>query len=412
MNLNEKFLNFLRWSEKYTQTDMVYVVKGGFWILLGKMGILILAFIKMVVFGRYLPQGTYGMYAYIIAVTGILMIFSLPGINTALIKAIAQKKEGTLNLAIKEKLKFSLIGSLISLFLSFWYFLNQNYAFGYAFFFGAILLPFAYIFPIFSSFWIGRKRFDIQSKYELISVFLVVSTVVSVIFLTNNIVFIFLALFASQAIFNGLLLKKTLENKMNNEESPEIVPFGKSLTIMNSISLFASQLDKIIIWKILGPISVAVYSFAQLPVSQIFETIPISLLVLPKLGEKNVKEIKEGVIKKFKKLFFFVIPFTLLIIFIAPWVYKIIFPQYLDSVPYFRALSLLLIFIPFSLLGTSLLAEMKKKDLYIIQTIAPLLKIILFFALIPFYGIWGVVFSIVISTILESTLILYYFKKI
>ena len=412
MNLNEKFLNFLRWSEKYAQTDMVYVVKGGFWILLGKIGILLLAFIKMVIWGRFLPKEVYGVYVYIIAVIDILVIFSLPGINTSLIKAIAQKKEGTLNLAIKEKLKFSLIGSLIALFLFFYYLFNQKYTLAYAFLGGAVFFPFANSFPIYLSFWVGRKRFDVQNKYEFISASLIVLFSVPVIFFTNNVVFIVLALFVSQAVFNGLFLGKTLKNQLNNEVSPEIIPFGKSLTIINSISLFANQIDKIIIWQILGPTSVAVYSFAQLPVVKIFGIIPISPLALPKLVERNVKEIKEGIIKKVKKLFFVVVPFVFLIFFFAPWVYKIIFPQYLDSVPYFRVLSLSLLFIPFSLFSASLVTERKKKELYIIENIVPLLKIILFIVLIPLYGIWGMVFAAMISIILYNILRLYYFKKI
>lgn len=412
MSLNEKFINFLRWSEKYTQTDMVYIVKGGFWILLGKIGILILAFIKMVVFGRFLPQGLYGMYAYIIAVINILTIFSLPGINTSLIKAVSQKKEGTLNLAIKEKLKFSLIGSLIALFLFFYYFFNQKYTLAYAFLGGAVFLPFVNSFPIYLSVWVGRKRFDIQNKYEFISACLIVLFSVPVIFFTNNVVFIILALFVSQAVFNGLFLRKTLKNKLNNDVSPESIPFGKSLTIINSISFFTNQIDKIIIWQILGPTSLAVYSFALLPIVNIAGGIPIGDLALPKLGERNVKEIKEGIIKKVKKLFFVVVPFVFLIFFFAPLIYKIVFPRYLDSVPYFRVLSLSLLFIPFSLFSASLVTERKKKDLYIIENIVPLLQISLFIVLIPLYGIWGMVFAAMISIILYNILRLYYFKKI
>ena len=34
-NFKDKTYNLLRWSEKYTKTDMVYLAQGSFWLSLG-----------------------------------------------------------------------------------------------------------------------------------------------------------------------------------------------------------------------------------------------------------------------------------------------------------------------------------------------------------------------------------------
>ncbi len=412
MLLKEKFVQFLRWSEKYTETDMLYIAKGSFWIVFGRIGILIIAVAKMIAFGRYADQEVYGTYTFILSMATILGIFSLGGINTSLIKAISQKKDGTLLLAIKEKLKFSLFGSFASLVASGWYLYNQNYPLAIAFLIVALFLPTQNVFSVFSSFWIGRQNFSKNSKYELLSAFLVASVTIPVIVLTNDPVLMVVALFGSQSLFNGILLSKTLKQKENNEVMPEAISFGKNLTAMGAIALFASQVDKIILWKFFGPIPLAIYSFAQIPIQYIQGVIPIGTLAFPKIGERDFKKIKEGLVKKFKKLFLLFFPLTISVIIIAPYAYKIVLPQYIDSVPYFQAFSLLLLFSPFAILSTSLLSEMKKKELYTIQIVMPFSKIVFFLILIPFFGIWGIIISIILSELIGNILAFHFFRKI
>lgn len=412
MVFREKFLKILYWSQKYTQTDMVYLAKGGFWILLGKIMILAISFIKMVAFGRLVMPEIYGMYNYLLATISIFSIFSLPGIDTSLIKSVAQSKEGVLRSAVKTKLRWALVGSLGSFILSLWYFSHNNFLLGGSFLIGAIFLPLHNAFLTFSSFWHGRKMFDIKSKYEAASALFGTLFLICIILLTDNIILIVLAFFVSQIIPNGILLKKTLKNTTNNELDPDAISFGKNLTAMNSVTLIAKQIDKVLIWKLLGPVSVAVYSFALLPINKVVDAIPIASLALPKLGQRNVKEIKISIFKKFIKLLLLIIPVVIFVILIAPYVYKFFFPNYLNSIVYFQALALLLLFTPFSLLRASLISERKKKELYIINIIMPIFRIISFLTLVLFFGILGAVITLLITQFLNSILILYFFKKL
>lgn len=409
--MKKKLIDFVRWSEKYAETDMIYALKGSFWIVFGKVGIFLVSFIKMFVFGRYLDQEVYGTYTFLLSMATILTVFTLPGINTSLVKAIAQKKDGTLDLAVKEKLSFSFLGSLASLLIAGWYIYNVNYNLAFGFLVIAAFLPFYNAFSVFVPFWNGRKDFARSNKYELLSVVLVAVVTVPVIILTNNPIIIIIALFGSQSLFNGLLLLKTRKEKKNEETLEDAVSFGKNLTVISAISVFVEQVDKVILWKFFGPVPLAIYSFAQLPIQKIESAIPISTLALPKMGERDFKEIKEGIMKKFKKLFLVFIPVTLLVVFFAPFLYKIVFPQYIDSVPYFQAFSLLLLFAPFMLLNTSLISEMKKKELYIIQTATPLFKIVLFLTLIPLFQIWGVILAVVLARLFGGVMTFYFFRK-
>lgn len=412
MNLKEKIINFLRWSQKYTKTDMVYVAKSGFWFMAGKIGVLLISLLTMTVFANWLSKESFGVYQYVISMVGIFAILSLPGINTSLIRSVAKKLEGSLIDAFRTKLKWGLLGSFALLILAGWYLLNQNYILGASFLLGALFFPLKHAAPIFASYWNGKKRFDVRAKYELCSTFLSAIVVISTIYLTNNVICIILAFFASHAIFDYLFYKLTEKKIENKEKDINATPYGKSLTLMTGIAQVAEHIDKVILWKFLGPVQVAVYSFAQTPIKKIWDAIPVSVLALPKLSEKSVKERKSGILAKFWKLFLMAIPVTLGAIILAPIVYKLILPQYTESVIYFQVMSLFLLATPFSILGTSLLAEMKKKELYIINILSPSLKIILLFVLIPLFNVWGAVIALLLGQLINSILVFYFFLKI
>lgn len=412
MTLKEKLVNLLRQSEKYTKTDMLYLVKGVFWLNIGKILILIASFSIMVAFANFVSKETYGTYQYIISVVSILAIFSLPGIDTALVKSIVKKKEGTLKLSVKEKIKFSLIGSVILFGVAIWYFIKGNLSLSLPFLIAATFFPFQETFKIFPVFWQAKKDFYKKSKYSFLSSLFVALTIIPVIYYTKNVFYLILAFFLSHTFFDGIFLLKTLRQTKNEEQDKKAISFGKHLTMMSSIASVAYQLDKVILWKFLGPAQVAIYSFAYLPIIKIQELFPVFVLALPKLSEKNIKKIKQGLLEKCFKLILLIVPLVIISILIAPYFYKIVFPQYTESVFYFQILMLLILFVPFQIFGSSLVAKMEKKALYITNTTIPFLRIVLFIILVPFLGIWGIVISILISEFLRCLMYLYSFLKI
>jgi len=416
MNLKQKTISFLRWSEKYTRTDMVYLARGSFWWILGQICVSFISLAVMIAFSRFLPKQTYGTYKYIISIIAILSIFSLPGIDIALIRTVARGYKKVLTACAFVKLRWSSIGVTIGLLISGWYFWHHNFYLGLSFLIASILLPFFYTFNLFYFFWQGEKRFDIQQKYIIFVNFFAAIVLIATIFLTNNIALIILIYFLSHTIFEAIFFKITLKKitnqELNKEIEKETISFGKHLTLIASINIFSQQLDTIIIWQFLGPISVAIFSFAQAPIQKMQGLIPVAPLALPKLSKKNIKEIKKEIWGKFLKLFFIFLPMAGLLILIAPLLYKILFPQYLQSIPYFQALSLIIALIPFSLISSSLVADMRVKSLYKLSLFIFLLKISLFLILIPLYGIWGIIYAIITTKLLGSLFTLYLFKKL
>jgi O-antigen/teichoic acid export membrane protein len=98
-----------------TGIDVKYVARGGIWstidLFVGNGAALLLA----MAFARLLPPDVYGTYSFALSWAGIFAVFALSGIDSALVKSVAEGYEGDLQLAIKYKLKWGLISSLISL---------------------------------------------------------------------------------------------------------------------------------------------------------------------------------------------------------------------------------------------------------------------------------------------------------
>ena len=124
--LKAKIKNFLIWSQKYTQTDMVYLAKGGFWLTLGNIISSASVFLLAIAFANLLDSTTYGNYKYILSLVGILIIFTLTGTKFAIPQAVARGLEGSFYTGFKTKLKWGVLGSLSAIGLAGYYFLQGN----------------------------------------------------------------------------------------------------------------------------------------------------------------------------------------------------------------------------------------------------------------------------------------------
>ncbi|OGY58480.1 MAG: hypothetical protein A3C03_00580 [Candidatus Colwellbacteria bacterium RIFCSPHIGHO2_02_FULL_45_17] len=410
--MNQNIHKFLLWSQKYTGTDMVYIAKNGFWEVMKVIGITITSFVTMFAFARWVPQDVYGSYRYIISAASILAVLSMPGINTSLVSAIARGKHGMLRRATRTRLKWGMLTALGTMAAAGWYLVAGNTTLGLPLLFVAIFLPFAFAFETFEFFWQGRGRFDIQSKYRLATTIIASTVLVSTAFLTDNLIALVLAFFASRAILHAFFYLLSLKSVANEEEDKETISLGKHLTAMGTVSIVGAQLESIILWHFLGPVAVAVFSFARLPIANMQGLIPIDRLALPKLSERNVAEDKKNIFSKFFKLFVVAIPLIVISILSASLIFKLFFPTYLEAVPYFRLLTLTFLWIPFALLDISLVAAGRKKSLYISQTSVPIAKIVLLLILTPLYGIWGAVAAIVLETVFRAGTSFYLFKRL
>jgi len=412
--IKQKIYNFLRQSEKYTKTDMVYLFKGGSWLTAGQIVSSICSFLLAIAFANLLPKETYGNYKYILSIASLLAIPTLSGIDTAIIQAVARGYEGSFIKGLKTKIQWGLFGGLASLILSGYYYFNNNFTLTFAFLIAGIFVPFMDSFNIYSSFLIGKKLFNIQTKYISSVRILSIGTIISTLFFTKNLFIIIFAYFFSYSLFRAIFLIITLKRYIPNKEKDSgTISYGKHLSLMNIINALANCLDKVLVFHYLGAVELAIYSFAIIPPEQLKGFLKnIRPLALPKLSNKTTKEIKKTIFQKTIKLGLFISIGVIVYILLAPYFYKIFFPQYLDSVFYSQVFSISLITAISILPVSALQAKMAKKELYKLNIYGPIIEIFLLLFSVYFYGILGIILARVISRFINLGMSYWLFKKI
>lgn len=412
--LKTKTYKALRWSEKYTKTDMVYLAKGGFWLTIGKVVSSLSGFALSIAFANLISQENYGIYKYILATASLLSITSLPGINTSLISSVARGYEGNIKKAIKIKSKWAALGGALSILIALYYYWQSNFTLAIGLFIAGIFMPIIEGFVLYGPYLQGKKLFKNSAIYSIKTQLSISISIILALFFIKKIFVIIFIYYAVTASIGVLLMKYTLKKyRLNNKINDDDIKFGKNLSIMNIIGTLASNLDKILMWHFLGAAPLAIYSFAIAPITQIQGILKsVNILSLPKFSSQDPSAIKKSLNRKLNTFtFLLVIPIVIYIL-IAPFIFKIFFPQYLPSVIYSQIFAVSLIFFPQRLISQALTAHKKTKILYKLKIIQSFIKIMSLIILLPLYGIMGAIIALIIPRLVDFFLLRYYLKKI
>ena len=276
----------LRWSEKYTKTDMVYIAKGGSTLTLGHTVSSVVVFLVAVAFANLIPKETYGTYKYIISIVGLLSMATLSGIGGALLQSVSRGNEGTFIPALKTKLKWGILGAVASLGVSFYYFINDNQMLAIIFAITSLFVPFMDSMNLYQSYLQGKKLFIPFTIYITASQVIASAVMVLTIFYTDSIYAIIIAYYVAWTLVRAYFHLKTVKRfPPNNTVDEEVIPYGKHSSFIDTIGSVVSSAEKILIFHFLGPAPLAIYSFAQAPLIQfsgLFRNIPT--LAVPKLA--------------------------------------------------------------------------------------------------------------------------------
>lgn len=402
----------LKYSEKYTKTDMVYLAKGGFWLSLNNIVIAVITLVISIAFANLLPREIYGQYKYAIAVFAILKLFTLEGMGTAVTQAVARNFEGVVKKALRTRILWGVIGSLIGFSLTIYYYFAGNPVLAVTFFIIGIFVPLFDSFSVYIPYLNGKKLFPALAKLRISVEVVSAAVLIVALFLTDNLFVILISYFLPHAtmriIFYFFAIRKY---KLNQKIDDQVISYGKHLSIMAVISQIADNIDKILLWHLLGAIPVAIYSFAVAIPNQLKSFVKeIKILALPKLSAQDPAVIKKTLTKKILKTMLILVPVVAANIILAPFIFTLFFPQYIESIFYSQIFALSILLAPQMLFKTHLEAHIKKKRLYFINFFTPSIRILLFIFLIPIYGIIGAMLSIIIARSINFGLLYYLFK--
>lgn len=390
---------------------MVYLGTGTFWVTVGQGVSSLSALIASVAFANLLPAETYGAYKYMLSIAGMFSAFTLPGVITAVSRSAAQKKNPNLWEAARERAVWSLAGLSFALIGATYYFVRENYTLASALAIIGMTLPFFDTFTVYNGYLAGKKNFRLQTAYHAVSQSVSVTALVSTLAVTDNIVAILLAYFVPLAAVRLIFFKIVSAKVPPAGSDPALLTYGRHLSVMNAFGTISSNIDKFLLWHFLGPAQVAVYTFATAIPEQMKGPLKgMGDLVLPKFAERSEQEVADGMGALWRKTAIYGLVLTAgaaVYILAAPYVYKLLFPQYLESVLYSQLFALSLpaavSIVPFAVLT----AQKKTKEQYFLNIAQPTIQTVLFAVGIPLGGIMGGVAAWITGRAIATVLVIF-----
>ncbi len=385
---------------RYLKVDMLYVLKGSFWITVNQVILTLTSFSLSVIYANYLSQDTLGTYKYVISVAGFFAIATLPGMGTSVTQAVARGIEGDFIPALKTRMSWGLLGGLASLITAAYYYFHSNMILGFSFVLVALFVPFMDVFNIYDALLSGKKEFRKSSYYYAVSQ--ITATVISALaaLYTHNLYALIIAYFCSWTVLRVIYTLRIIYiEKINSLRDPTVLSNGKHLTFINIINVIASQIDKVLVFQLVGSSALAIYSVVTAPLDQVKNLVvrALSTLAMPKYAVKSEKDLKHHVFSWTWKLAIILIPVTIVYVFIAPPIFHIFFPKYYAYVFYTQLYALTLIPSLFFLPNTALNAHMAKKELYYFNFVASVAQIVILVVFAYMYGLIGVLVARIIA---------------
>lgn len=411
--LKTRLTAVLRWSERYTKTDMVYLASGGFWLVLEQaVGVFSSLFIA-VMFGHFAGQDTYGNFKYIVSLAGLLSALSLSGLGNAVAQSTAKGFEGALAEGFWVNLRWSGPFVLGSLAVAAYYGITGNQFVAASALIVAALQPFLSSALLFNAFFTGKRDFSRSALY--MSVFNIISALVVVLalFLGGRAIAIVGAYFVSRTALALYLAWRARRHARNSERDPGLFNFSAHLSLMGLIGAIGDKFDSIITFTLLGPAGLAVYTFAIAAPEQLKGVVKnMHGLAMPKFAAQPLAQIQRTIWPKIALLCLVLLGLAGLYAAAAPYLFAFLFPVYVEAVPYSQWYVFSIAFTSFtSVLEAALYAHRKTRELYISTNVGPIVLIASLVILVPAFGIAGAIASQFFYRITDAITVAFLFMR-
>lgn len=386
----------LKRLERFLKTDTMYLVKGGSWLSVGRGVSVAVGLTLSVVYANFLPVQAFGVYKYIQSLTNLFSVFSLTGMTTAMTQAVARGNEGALRSGVYTYLKWSVGMVLLAGGAAAYYLYQGNETLGIPLLVFGATVPWFRAARFSQAYLNGKKRFKQLTINSLFRAVVPALAIIYTVVHTNDPQIVLIVYFVANTLVALVVFAHVLyQYRPPVEKDPRMERFAWHLTAMNLLGNVAGQADKLFIFHFLGPAQLAIYAFALAPVTEIksLNTI-LKKLLIPKLTVRSLPELQGAMGRKVLIYVSVLLAITLLYIAAAPLLYQFVFPQYLSSLPLSQVFALSILFLPSLFFAQALTAHEKHRPLYLNRTVIPLAKIGLLAVLLPLYGVWGAIITL------------------
>ncbi len=392
--------------QKLLGIDLRYYISGGSYLLISQIAPLTFLFASTWFLTNYLNKEVYGYYSYVQSILGMLSVFTLPGYYNAVIKSTARGFHGSLLKSAKKRLSFSLLGSLLLVSISIYFWSMGDAKRAYGLLIGSAFLGLAFGLDDFRAFLNGRKKFALFTLYHVALQAFVTAATIGALLISGNYLHILTANLATRGV--GQLICLLLSNKTRENDKVEegFTEFGNKLSVLSALGTVSFFLDRVLIGTFYSAALMADFNLATILTNPLRNIgVVINRLLFPKMV--NLKG-RDFALKTFYKAFYLLAALILVGItyyILIPFLLRLFFPVYVNILPYVNfmmASELVAVFVIY--LETYYLSQDRFiKTYYVVNIARPAAIIVLLPPLLYFIpGVWGAILAKFIVRVLEA----------
>jgi O-antigen/teichoic acid export membrane protein len=213
-----RLIRMLRWSERYTKTDMVYFVSGNFWLNLSRVFSVATGIVFTITFANLFPQEIFGTYKYVLALAGIIGGFTLGGLGSAVTRAIAQGHKNVVHKVYRIGLLWNIPASIAALGMSLYYFWFGNMVLGTGLLLIAVTNPFNQL-GLYKSIFLGEKDFKSLTIYNIPRSVIPTICIILALVLTKSLMVVLATYFISNLLVGWLIYELALKKIPHQKRS-------------------------------------------------------------------------------------------------------------------------------------------------------------------------------------------------
>ena len=377
-----------------------------------------ISFIISIILTKNLGLEGFGQYTLLLTYIAILQRVGLPGMNFVILKGIMKNYDPIFNIALKKSLLFSGSCSLFiasaTLLLYFFNIISKE---------TLIVLMIIACFAVlpgidkYDSLLQAKKEFYLSRKITIINALLNLLVVGSVAYYTKSFIVTIIACFFVRLVIILIGLKTAYKlivpMKSESKKQQLLLEESRQYSLLSLFNIGVGQLDKLIL-GLLDPKLLALYTIGIFFPRRIKDNVKVFLSVpVVHMGSMS-KEKNWHLIKRHgAKLFILGIFLTTMIWILVPWFIPFVYgSEYQDAVWIAQILSLSLSFIFVGLVVLSFDIYQNRGELYRKQYfIRQIVYILLIAFAIPYYGLIGLVFSVVMVEIFFNVLAILFVSR-
>lgn len=409
-SLKERFTRLLLWSEKYTKTDMVYLSRGGFWSVLGQVTAAVCSLALAIIMSRYVSKDVYGNYKYALAVIGIISIFTLNNLSTAVFQSIARGFDGSLFEGFRINLRWSVLAVCGAIAVAAYYTFEHNFALAFCILVGSCVMPFQNSTNLFISFLSGKRDFARKSLYaDVLGNIVPAACMIATAVVWPNLIALVSVYFLSNLAVDFYSYMRIVQIYRPDAQKKDagMERYGQHLSAMGILGGIAGNIDQVLVFHFVGAIDVAIYTFATGILDQ--SKGPLKMLdtmMQARFAGRESSDIESGIGNKMLWMLGTGIAAMAIFWFAAPWIYHILFPAYTSSVAYARLYSFNFLGFGTVPVASYLSAHKKVKEQYISNVCGNAALIVFMSVGVIFWGLWGLVAGRVAASIVNALILL------